>query len=156
MQLRSLSCAALGLVTGLGWAASTGCLVCNGSVCTSLFAAWISEPDGEPLHAGTYVFEVESDGELEAATCEVSEGGASISCEGAGYWLSAPRFGHPENPHDRFYVYYEDEPPAQYAIRIVHDGETILDESLAPDYQLSEPGCDDDCFSASANWTLQR
>lgn len=155
----------LGGFVAAAWAGATssgGCVVCDDSVCTDVLWVYAREPGGGALQDGEYAIDVELDGEPDSGVCVVSEQGHAIDCEGLEHVIEAPLYDSEDNPHTVLELFYEagdpgPEPPGHIAVRIVHDGAVVLDESFDPDYELAKPAkCDADCEHAMHRFTFAR
>lgn len=151
-----LLAAVLGAFVGGALASSTGCVACDDSVCSSTLWIYFEEPDGKALRDGEYHLEITVDGEPDEATCIVADHGHALDCDGLKFVLYAPLYDSPDNPHEVFELYFEEDPPAEVVVRITHDGDTIFDDTIAPHYELAEPKCDDDCMHATKRFELAR
>ena len=102
--------AALGAGAGVAFAASSGCVACDGGICTSTLWIYFDEPEGGALEDGTYQIDIVVDGEPDAATCTIADQAHSLDCEGLAYTLYAPLYDSAENPHTVLELYFEDAP----------------------------------------------
>jgi hypothetical protein len=153
----ALLTALAGLLDAGALTAAIGCRPCDDGICHSRAYITIAEPGEAPLREGHYTLEVTLDGVLETVECDITAGAADASCSKFTLGnLSTPLFDNEDAPHEQIWFHFENATPKSLAIRVVHDGAQILDESFDFHYDLTEPGCDDDCVDASEKLFFDR
>ena len=158
-SLRALAFVAFALlVDATALTVNLGCQACDGGICTSRARVIVGEPGDGPLLDGTYEIELTADGVSATSTCEVTDGGVEIDCGPlAGFEISAPLFDSaPGTAHTQIWFDFGEQLPKIVALRVAHEATVVLDSSTELDYQLTDPGCDDDCRDAILNLRLDR
>lgn len=147
----------------------TGCADiagCNLGGCTTRLVLILEEPGGAAIAPGLWEFQLVLDGvESPPIACEVTEGSASSSCDGndpPNLAVNPLIVGGPGNPITLFQLVVGErvgggeDLPDVVAVTVEHDGELVVNATLEPNYELVEPGCDEQCVDDKFDLAIDR
>lgn len=134
-----------------------GCTVCDAAPCFSSLSLTFEEPGHASLRSGSYEIELVLDGEEVATSCEVDSDAESVVCgDVASAQIGGSVVDDEDGHRTRLFVTLEEPTPMPESVqvRLVRDGEIVVNADFEPNYEAADPGCDDDCVRAVRHFVV--